>query len=303
MSLMHKRLRETIFFSLLLCILTFFLIEKKTGESLFETPKAVLIQQTAQPAKETIVIKPAKPAIQILQDKLTTTSSVRGSQPDRPIVTNPNGTLTLSPAIIHYFDYFFSVRAQFSRSELITLLTADVMQHYPKSFQAELIRLFQQFLSYKADFALALETMSDYDVNYLFSHPNNFHTLKLDIQQNFFSAEEIDALFTAQFSQLSEPSQATIKDNHYQAYNKEMAETGTSSIYDDATQQRFKALQQQRHVWTERLNEYAKQRDEITANRSLDAAGKQQAIQLLLNSIFKPLEIKRVTALERGGVL
>ena len=246
-----------------------------------------------------------KPSVDIprLQSQLTKVSSVRGSHVDRPIITGSTDKLVLSTAITYYFDYFYSVHSQFSKAELLALFTADVQQQYPENYQAELIRLFRQFIAFKQSFAQALDTMSEHDVSFIMSHPNNFQALKRGIQQQHFSDDEIDALFTQQQRQLEKVSAAKSKQLKYQQYKHDIKNTGSSTAYSGATGQRLESLRLQRATWQQRLNNYASQRNDIKHNESLDDVGKEQAIHYLLNSLFEPLEAKRVMALERGNML
>lgn len=305
MQLTTKVALAKVIFGIVVSAVTLYFFIEKPGKAIFypETVKAIqdgkviIGNKVVQPAqdKDLFLVK--------LEKKLTHTSSARGSEADRPIITNPNGKLSLSPAITRYFEYFFTLHSEFSQVEIVKLFRSDVKQYYPEAFHSELIRLFQAFLNYKALFAKTLDEITEHDMDYLWSHAGNFHALKKESQKVYFTEPEIEALFRAFDQQLSQPSQARLRQNRYEEHLAAKAQGLNNGMYDTETQNRLQALEGKRSEWKERLEIYAISRDEILSSIDLDDYGKKEAVSALLNRSFNKKETMRVMALERGGLI
>jgi hypothetical protein len=165
------------------------------------------------------------------------------------------------------------------------------------------MRLFQAFLNYKALFAKTLDEITEHDMDYLWSHAGNFHALKKESQKVYFTEPEIDALFGAIDQQLSQPSQASLRQHRYEQYLSAKAQGLDAGMYDTETQNRLQTLEGKRSEWQERLETYAMSRDEILSSIDLDDYGKNQAVRALLDRSFNKKETMRVMALERGGMI
>ena len=234
-----------------------------------------------------------------LQEKLNHFSSARGSHVDRPIISNTEGQFSLSPSLLFYFDYFLSLRSEFYFEHIIKLISHDIKSQYPVNFQTEILRLFIQYSNYKTQFAISLEALTDHDMQYFLSHPNHYHELKESIQQQFFSLTEIEGLFAEYEASLSMPSQAAESAQKYQQYQYEINQEGQSNAYDAATLNRLEQLKQKRLQWSQRLYDYALQRDAILSSTGLDKISKNDAILTLQARSFTELEQRRVQAYDR----
>ncbi|MCY4045870.1 MAG: lipase secretion chaperone [Cellvibrionales bacterium] len=290
-------------FAVVVSAITLYFFIEKPGKAIFYPDNLTQEKRAVVPdLPEKMAPKPDAELVR-LENKLNKTSSARGSQADRPLVTHPNGQLRLSPAITRYFEYFFTLNAEFTEAEILKLFAHDVKKHYPDAFQAELIRLFQAFLNYKALFAQTLDEMTAHDVDYIASYAGNFHALKYDAQTAYFSDEEIELLFSAFDRDHSRPSVAKQKQAKYEQYLAAKSQGKVSDIYDTETQNRLDQLDAQRGQWHQRLEAYAKARNAIRESHDLDEYGKDQAIDELLAREFSEKEAIRVMALERGGVI
>ncbi len=305
MQLTTKVAIAKVIFGFVVSAVTLYFFIEKPGKAIFYPETAKAIQET-KVISSNQAVKPVEDKDLLLvklEKQLTHASSARGSEADRPIVTSPNGKLTLSPAITRYFEYFFTLRSEFSQAEIVKLFQSDVKQYYPEAFHSELMRLFQAFLNYKALFAKTLDEITEHDMDYLWSHAGNFHALKKESQKVYFTEPEIDGLFGAIDQQLSQPSQASLRQHRYEQYLSAKAQGLDAGMYDTETQNRLQTLEGKRSEWQERLETYAMSRDEILSSIDLDDYGKNQAVRALLDRSFNKKETMRVMALERGGMI
>ncbi len=238
-----------------------------------------------------------------LQRRLEAESSSRGANVDRPVITDPEGEFSLSPVLIRYFDYFWSLKSEFSHQQLLALFYQDLESNFPPKFHPLIEDLFLRYLQFKQAFAEHLSELSEQDVAFYQLSASGFHEIKRDTLMEYFSLEEIELMFDAQQAALSEPSSAHDFQGQYQSYQEDKSRSKAIELYGEAAADRLNALENKRELWREKLADYALLRDAIVASQGLSERDKQAQIESLKRRLFSSTEQLRVNALERGGSL
>ena len=228
-------------------------------------------------------------------------SSSRGAAFDRPLVLNEHQDFSPTAALVFYFNYFYSLRSEFSEPDLLLLFNADVHAQYPKHYWQPMLDLFMRFLSYKDASANWVNALSEHDAFYFQQQPSAYHEQLQALQLQYFSSKEQAALFTQHETIMLQSSHAHKSDAQYQRY-QERPELATE-IYGEQAAARLEQNQEKRRLWRVKLSNYRLQRDALLSNRSIDDLSKQQALQQLLDDNFDNREQRRVRALERAGAL
>ncbi|NRA43093.1 MAG: hypothetical protein HRU21_12415, partial [Pseudomonadales bacterium] len=229
------------------------------------------------------------------------TSSVRGSIPDRPILRNPGAAFQAAPAWTLYFNYLYSLRSEFNEAELIAILRFDVAKHYPAHFVQPVADLFQRFLRYKKQLAVEYDALSEQDVDYFMLQPSAYGEFKATLQQAHFSSEEQQQLFQAHEVSMQQLPRAQFAFETYQQFLTDNSRA--TELYGSEAAIRLEQLKRNRQRWDQRLREYAQIKDSLLSNQEIDEISRLQQLSSLLADNFSPLEQKRVQALEAAGYL
>ena len=226
-------------------------------------------------------------------------SSLAGSQVDRvQLVTDENGELVLVPGILVYFDYFLSLRGEMAFERIQQIVWDDIHANFSPAIAARLYRLFERYLAYSDAVDAYLAGLTHQQV---MAEGITGQQVEQQFQPQFFSDEEIDKLFAGYRKMLDyTPKAAQFRDRMQQynntppAYRFAMA----TELFGAEAAGRLQALEQQRARWQQRLDDYARQKQQIIASVDLDSSGKQQAVDELLQRSFNARERIRVNSWE-----
>ncbi|NRB40280.1 MAG: hypothetical protein HRU20_17735 [Pseudomonadales bacterium] len=229
-------------------------------------------------------------------------SSLRGTQVDRADVVDAQGDFVLRPAILMYFDHFLSLRGEMSDDVIEQLILADIRRHYPAPIADQLTALFYRYRVYLIAISGRLAELSFFTA---LLQGVTQDSLEQEFQAEFFSEQEIDALFVAYKKMLSFRSAAKKFDTKYQRYQDVLQadplqqEAILIQEFGIEAANRMMLLSDKRQRWQRRLKAYRAEKTLIMHSEHLDDYGKKEAVELLLQRSFDVSEQHRVEALNR----
>ena len=233
------------------------------------------------------------------------TSSLAGTDVDRTSLNLINGELPLKPEIIFYFEYFLNLRGEKDLATIKKMALTDFHLHYGKAIADQLYDLFLRYIAYRKALAQAFE---EQDLSAI-AIEHRMLTLEQQVQPDFFSTREIDALFEAQKKIFNKKTQAQKQQQSVLAYQKHIQdfpdemEAAATHYFGAEAAQRLQKLKQEEDLWHSRLANYRLQYDAINSNPGLDDYGKNEAINLLQQRLFNKTEQLRLQALQRNQLL
>jgi lipase chaperone LimK len=260
--------------------------------------------------------------------------SLQGTEVDGELLTDASGRLLVGPGLRMFFDYFLSASGEESAAEIRARIVAEIEARLPKDAAREAIALFDSYVEYRERAsrlyesggipedlagrlsslqALRRQVFGNSDAAALFGDEearDEFALRGLSIDSSL-STEEKDALQSKLDAQLPanlraarEETTAPLRLAKDEAALREADASPEDlwvlreSYFGTEAADRLAKLDSQRAEWNRRVEEFHAARLLIIDNSSLSEAAKKEAIQVLLDASFTPLEQRRVVALE-----
>lgn len=264
------------------------------------TPLLLEPSPAANRHKAAAAVDAAVPGITLAQALQST--SLRGTSVDRPQLETVDGKLVLNGTILFYFDYFLSLQGEMPLEQITALLREDLEATYPAAIAMQLLELFARYLDYLQEMDVHIGSVTREQV---LDGNLSASDMQVEVRLHHFSAEEITALFGDQERMLARPSQASLRQQHYEQYrqvvmaNPAEQERIATELYGPQAAANLRNLEYARQQWAGRVAHYENEKARIVTAYPGDLAGQEQAIGLLQQRLFNEAETRRLKALER----
>lgn len=255
--------------------------------------------------------------------------SLVGVDPDGAVRVDSSGDLAVDCATRQFFDHFLSARGEVDDTVLVQRVRAELAQRLPTSAAAEASQLFDEYLRYfelaqralpqrAGDAVQAFEALRKIRVKALGAsvagaffgedEAREAAVLRLRAEKGLDPASAqraLEALYPAAELEARNAAMRPLETRRLVA-NLRADGAGKGEIFDarathlgHAAAERLAHLDRQRAAWNARMETYRAELATLTADKSLDTAGKDAAVRTLRAERFTEPEQRRVAALDR----
>lgn len=260
-------------------------------------PQRPVIDPAYRPARPEITVDESKNPRWI---KSLEKSSLAGTEVDRvKLESNEDGELILVPGILVYFDYFLSLQGEMALQRIMQIAYDDMHANFSEPIAAQLYHLFERYIAYGQAMDEILDNLTREEAR---AQGLTMQGLEEQLRPRFFTDDEIDKLFTGFYDMLDFTPRATSFQKKFQQYQKTPPEyrfAMATELFGAEAAGRLQALERRREQWRNRLESYAREKEQILASEDLDQHGKQQAVTELLERSFDEREQLRVKVWEK----
>lgn len=213
------------------------------------------------------------------------------------------GKFYLDESLRFYFEYFILQRGDLTDAQLVGQLKHDASQRYSEKTAVYLLELFERYLQY-LDAMAANNNNSGESLGY-----QEITRIQRGLQQGLFNEQEQKALFSDAY--LEKYSDQHVLQGKYQRYQEQAKPLDDAQELDALRTEmfgleaaaRFKALEQERSLWQQRLQQYYCAKKMIEASPGIADEDKHRQINALQERSFKGPELTRARALDAQDAL